>query len=581
MVVRAEMKYIVVTATVVAVVCILVAVNIGHLFYQNKVNHSTYVSKKDIVKYAYQILDQYVAGSALTDEKQESKTSFLVDYEKLVITIYLDGKVKGCGVKTAEENVFLDVKEAVIDAVSNSGSSDSLTKQELSESVMVFSFLFNKQLLDSTEDWQDFIEVIEPGVHAVEVDCDSKSACFTELYPIANNCFIGEMLTDLCLEAGLNATCYSEGNACLYKYDTISFLGNSRGDVIDLYRGNPLLSVDEITQDLIKERIKMGGDWYLSNTNDSSFLEYKYFPSKNLYESTYDTEASHVRRLASCWTLMNLTGFLRNVQYQELAEDILTYYLSSYKVDSDEGFSYLEINGQGNIAYSAFVILTLCEDKSYPERDDLIERFAKGIVHQQNDDGAYRTYFGYSTVYSTIDYYPGEAMLALIRAYQELGNQDYLESAKKAVNFYREYWRYNKNTAFVPWHTQAWSLLYQETGNKDYAFFVFEMNDWLIKHHQILGDAEFPDQLGGFTRDDPRIATATFLEGLNDAYRLTILLGDRERETKYLESIRLGARFLLQLQFTPDNIFYLENVSRVLGGFRLSLTQNVLRIDYN
>jgi len=48
---------------------------------------------------------------------------------------------------------------------------------------------------------------------------------------------------------------------------------------------------------------------------------------------------------------------------------------------------------------------------------------------------------------------------------------------------------------------------------------------------------------------------------------------------KYKEAIRLGTRFILQIQFIENNTFYLNNDIKVIGGFKTSLTNNGLRID--
>jgi len=69
--------------------------------------------------------------------------------------------------------------------------------------------------------------------------------------------------------------------------------------------------------------------------------------------------------------------------------------------------------------------------------------------------------------------------------YDATGEEVYLNSVHKAFPYYRKYWRGNKNTAFVPWHTQAYLIFYNYTKNERVAEFVFEMNDWLIDKYQL------------------------------------------------------------------------------------------------
>jgi rhamnogalacturonyl hydrolase YesR len=196
----------------------------------------------------------------------------------------------------------------------------------------------------------------------------------------------------------------------------------------------------------------------------------------------------------------------------------------------------------------------------------------------QNDDGSYNTYFTRNTT-SGQDYYPGEAMLALMKLYQSTGGDKYINSVEKAFPYYRSYWRNNKNTAFVPWHSQVYYLLYNETKDSELARFVFEINDWLIDNYQIQDDA-YPDKTGGFPKQNPRNSASSYMEGINAAYSLAVAVNDQVHIDKYYNSIRIGARFILQMQFTDNNSFYLENSIRAVGGFKESLTTNDQRNDY-
>ena len=169
-------------------------------------------------------------------------------------------------------------------------------------------------------------------------------------------------------------------------------------------------------------------------------------------------------------------------------------------------------------------------------------------------------------------------MLSLMRLYEYTQNTSYLESVQKAFYYYRNYWRENKNNAFIPWHTQTYKILYNITKDTEVADFIFEMNDWMIDAYQIY-KSEYPDEIGGFPKYFPTFSTSVFLEGINDAYNVAIMTDDTSHIEKYEEAIRLGTRFMLQIQFNEENSFYLENKTRSIGGFKTSLTDNIMRID--
>ncbi len=102
-------------------------------------------------------------------------------------------------------------------------------------------------------------------------------------------------------------------------------------------------------------------------------------------------------------------------------------------------------------------------------------------------------------------------MLALIKLYDYTKDKKYLDSVNKAFYYYRDYWRNNKNTAFVPWHSQTYKLLFKETKDPDVAEFIFEMNDWIIDNYQIQ-KSKYPDEVGGFPKYYPTFSTSVYLE---------------------------------------------------------------------
>jgi hypothetical protein len=175
-------------------------------------------------------------------------------------------------------------------------------------------------------------------------------------------------------------------------------------------------------------------------------------------------------------------------------------------------------------------------------------------------------------------------MLALMQLYETTNDQTILKSVEKAFPYYEKYWRENKNTAMISWHTRADYLLYTNTKDEelkqDIKSFVFEINDWLIDNNQVT-QSPYKDEIGGFGSGTPSaVSTATYTEGLNDAYRLALEANDTKHQKKYATSVNSALRFILQNQYTPENSFYLKKPQRAIGGFRRSLISNKQRIDY-
>lgn len=133
-----------------------------------------------------------------------------------------------------------------------------------------------------------------------------------------------------------------------------------------------------------------------------------------------------------------------------------------------------------NIAHSAFVLLATAGalrlsifsvNDTLPPVNDLVG----GVLAMQRKDGAFRIEFGNKDVYRGIEFYPGEAMLALMDAYEVSGSiQGILETStrkailpamERALHFYSNFYRHGNVGArytsfFANWQVQAFAKLF-------------------------------------------------------------------------------------------------------------------------
>jgi hypothetical protein len=63
-------------------------------------------------------------------------------------------------------------------------------------------------------------------------------------------------------------------------------------------------------------------------------------------------------------------------------------------------------------------------------------------------------------------------------------------------------------------------------------------------------------------------------------YSLLRQAGYRDRATRMLDAIRLGAVFVLQMQLRPESVICFDDPQRALGGIHAGLTNYEVRIDY-
>jgi len=147
-----------------------------------------------------------------------------------------------------------------------------------------------------------------------------------------------------------------------------------------------------------------------------------------------------------------------------------------------------------NIAHSGFLVLVatsavrlsfLCND-SFIEKDyarallPMMDALTRGILSMQRpDDGAFCIEFSGDgdNVYKGIEFFPGEAMVALLEVYQlskkvpglleESTQLAILPALRRAVDFYADYYRQgNVDTNYNIWQIQAFARLFHALNNE-------------------------------------------------------------------------------------------------------------------
>ncbi|MBU0597122.1 AMMECR1 domain-containing protein [Patescibacteria group bacterium] len=531
--------------------------------------------KKEYSVFAYSILNNaFGKGEINSNSIPEIK-----NYDLLFVSFINQGKLRcsqGASNKADEANrTRQDIIQAIENCINDERFGGKIAEDELSNLEIVFDIMYNRRPTEAqSTDMEKLNKEIELGIHALEIKNGEHTAYFKASVPVSHNYNLEKTLEELCKKAKLSQNCAKDRGTELYKYDSTSFLTNKNDDILDLYRYNNYIELDEIDNEMLLDRINLTKSWFLNNINKKlGILQYRYYPSIDKYSS----QNSHARQLATIWAMAELENEVNDSSLDNLISDSLDFYLKHAVFAYD--YAYVKIDDDSKLANNAFVILSLIKTPKYDDQENWLKLLAKGILYMQNEDGSYKTHFA-SDDTSGENFYPGEAMLSLMRLYEATSEEKYLYSVNNAFTYYKKYWQNNKNTAFIPWHSQAYYLLYNETGDEEILDFIFEMNDWLIDNHQIFDDA-YIDKIGGFPKVSPSgCSTAVYLEGLNDAYLLAKSSGDEFHMSKYKESITLGARFLLLTQYTNQNSFYLSNPDRAIGGFKQSLWANAERIDY-
>src|SRR6185295_1484327 len=107
------------------------------------------------------------------------------------------------------------------------------------------------------------------------------------------------------------------------------------------------------------------------------------------------------------------------------------------------------------------------------------------------------------------DYFPGQALLALAQAAEEIPSTIDEEKLHRSFLYYRHRFRYHRHFGQVTWLMQAFSKWCEVTGDSAFADLVFEVADWLLGYQQEKTGAFINDH----QPDTPGFTTALYLEG--------------------------------------------------------------------
>jgi len=239
---------------------------------------------------------------------------------------------------------------------------------------------------------------------------------------------------------------------------------------------------------------------------------------------------------------------------------------------------------RNSVGATAMLCLSVLDSHRSDKYAGELSALVAGLAAMQKEDGSFRTCFPPASVESSQDYAPGETLLAIARYYAGQRDAHLREVCDRALPFYQRYFREHPSAPFIPWQTAAWGQLARVTQLRKYADFAFELSDALLPS-QI--DGKSGDEAifnGGFDVHGggrAGIATAVYIEGLVDAVQTARAFGETQRAARYVQAIRKGCRFVLQLRFKPEEAFYVQSPQDVLGAVRDTPSDPSLRIDHN
>jgi len=178
-------------------------------------------------------------------------------------------------------------------------------------------------------------------------------------------------------------------------------------------------------------------------------------------------------------------------------------------------------------------------------------------------------------------YYPGEAMLGLLRLYALDPDPTYIAIARRGADYLinvRDQKRTEQDIEHDHWLSMALNELYRVTKHAPYAEHAFKIARAIMRKQKAADDAPAPDFIGTFYKIPNSTPASTRLEAFAADITLSRFMG--RPDDALVDSARPVASFIESQQFDAANSFFLPNPARAIGGVRESILHNDIQIDY-
>jgi hypothetical protein len=178
-------------------------------------------------------------------------------------------------------------------------------------------------------------------------------------------------------------------------------------------------------------------------------------------------------------------------------------------------------------------------------------------------------------------YYPGEAILGLVRLYRVDPDPTWLAAAKKGADYCVHVRDVDVSLELQEhdhWLTYAMNDLYRVTPDASYLQHAEKIARSIQSKQKTGHDAPAADFIGSFYNEAPTTPASTRLEAL--AADIELERFAKRPEEWLMKSALAVSKFTRAQQLDADRVFFAKDPDKALGGVRESPFVEDVRIDY-
>ena len=422
---------------------------------------------------------------------------------------------------------------------------------------------------------------VEPGIHGLRLTHEGISASLCPSEFAAFNTTLATSVRELSMTMTSSPRQLADVRVSLFR--SMHWVQSAPdGGVVELRRGMIPVPPEAVSAEALEAAGARVARYMLYRQRPSGGFTWAYDPSEDRYVHSDDEvcQADAARALCAYAGHTSKGGGLAIAAQR--AVDRLVRHVAD--LSGIEGAGFVRTPDEKNrLGTTALTCLAL-SDHPNPGRHRLErDKLVGGMLWLQRPSGKFITAFPPADILATQEAYPGQALLALARVYDEQPQQRIMGAFDRALAYYRELFVNSPSPTFAGWHVQAFARMAVHSKRDDFAQFAFMMADALVAGQLNESNCRWPDKWGAIAPYHPAdvgAPTAGYLAGLCDALLLARHVGDTARSQAYEGAIRLGARFLMQVEFKPEEAYFVRSRQDTVGGVRASLIDSTLRIDY-
>ncbi len=502
------------------------------------------------------------------------------------VTLRRGGYVVGLGQSSGQDNVADACRAAAVSALKSGGHEAGLTAPMLKRLAVEVELLgpvtpvprglVNPERLA----WE-----CAPGMDGLAIRLDDREAVMLPSQIVATGGAATKALETLQRRLGTSKAELQRraGRAVCLRFRTLHFWQAEPGQpVVELHRGCAPVRPEAVTAKHLDQAAGQIARYLQARQGPDGSFRDAYLPWADQQPSDISPP---MIQAGAAWALAVCGESSRDAAAMAAAARTVRE-LSSRLVPLDAtayGPAYVRSPRQADrLGATAMLLLAAAELRPVETCRPLRRRLAGAILTRQRPTGMMQTNFAATQTAAPQDVDAGQAMLALTRCVLLDRDEPARSALGSAFDHYQKVFEIKPTLVMMPWLAGAYAQLAAAGGHRRFADEVFRMIDWLEPCQLSAADCPWPVMHGGVEVDGnglPDITTALHMSAVADALVLARRLGDKDRVSRYERMLRSGMRFVLQLQFRPEECYYVRSRFETVGGVRTAPWDHTLTVE--